>query len=141
MKSVNKWLAMVGIAILFFPCLLFGKEIHLTLIHTNDMHSHLLGLPSNLDYSPLKTGDDTTVGGWARIATVIRSEKAKRTNPTLVIDGGDFLMGSFFHIISREEAVELRLMKEMGYDVITLGNHEFDLMPGGLARIITSAHQ
>src|SRR4030043_80355 len=141
MKSVKKWLAMVGIAILFFPCLLFGKEIHLTIIHTNDMHSPLLGLPSNLDYSPLKTGDDTTVGGWARIASVIKSEKAKRTNPSLVLDAGDFLMGSFFHMISREEAVELRLMKEMGYDLVTLGNHEFDLMPKGLAQIITSAHQ
>ncbi|MDP3017024.1 MAG: metallophosphoesterase, partial [Deltaproteobacteria bacterium] len=129
------------ITIFLFPSLLFGKERSLTLIHTNDMHSHLLGLPSNLDYSPLKTGNDTTVGGWARIASVIKSEKAKRTNPSLVLDAGDFLMGSFFHMISREEAVELRLMKEMGYDVITLGNHEFDLMPGGLARIITSALQ
>lgn len=105
------------------------------------MHSHLLGLPSNLEYSPLKTGDDATVGGWARIASVIQTEKAKRTNPSLVLDAGDFLMGSFFHMIAREEAVELRLMKEMGYDVITLGNHEFDLMPKGLARIIASARQ
>ncbi|MDP2971158.1 MAG: metallophosphoesterase, partial [Deltaproteobacteria bacterium] len=141
MKLSKKSLSILVITIFLFPSLLFGKERSLTIIHTNDMHSHLLGLPSNLDYSPLKTGDDTTVGGWARIASVIKSEKAKRTNPSLVLDAGDFLMGSFFHMISREEAVELRLMKEMGYDVITLGNHEFDLMPGGLARIITSAHQ
>lgn len=141
MKLSKKSLSILAITLLLIPSLLFGKERSLTIIHTNDMHSHLLGLPSNLDYSPLKTGDDTTVGGWARIASVIKSEKARRTNPSLVLDAGDFLMGSFFHMISREEAVELRLMKEMGYDVITLGNHEFDLMPGGLARIITSAHQ
>lgn len=141
MKSTKKRLAILVIILLLFPSLLYGKEKLLTLIHTNDMHSHLLGLPSNLEYSPLKTGDDTTVGGWARIASVIQSEKARRTNPTLVLDAGDFLMGSLFHMISREEAVELRLMKEMGYDVITLGNHEFDLMPKGLARIIASAHQ
>lgn len=141
MKSTKKRLAILVIILLLLPSLLYGKEKLLTLIHTNDMHSHLLGLPSNLDYSPLKTGDDTTVGGWARIASVIKSEKAKRTNPSLVLDAGDFLMGSFFHMISREEAVELRLMKEMGYDVITLGNHEFDLMPKGLAQIITSAQQ
>jgi len=141
MKSTKKRLAILVIILLLLPSLLYGKEKLLTLIHTNDMHSHLLGLSPNLDYSPLKTGDDTTVGGWARIASVIKSEKAKRTNPTLVLDAGDFLMGSFFHMISREEAVELRLMKEMGYDLITLGNHEFDLMPRGLARIITSAHQ
>ena len=130
------------IIILFlFPSLLHGKEKFLTLIHTNDMHSHLLGLSPNLDYSPLKTGDDATLGGWARVATVIQSEKAKRPNPTLIVDAGDFLMGSLFHMISREEGAELRLMKEMGYDVITLGNHEFDFMPKGLARIITSAHK
>jgi len=129
------------ILLLLCPSLLYGKEKLLTIIHTNDMHSHLLGLSPNLDYSPLKTGDDATLGGWARVATVIKSEKAKRTNPTLILDGGDFLMGSLFHMIAREEGAELQLMKEMGYDVITLGNHEFDLMPKGLAQIITSAQQ
>jgi len=57
----------------------------------------------------------------------------------LVLDGGDFLMGSLFHMIAREEAMELRLMKDMGYDALTPGNHEFDLKPKGLARIINSA--
>jgi 5'-nucleotidase len=48
-------------------------------------------------------------------------------------------MGSLFHMLAREEAMELRLMKEMGYDVLTLGNHEFDLKPRGLARILSAA--
>jgi len=56
-----------------------------------------------------------------------------------VLDSGDFLMGSLFHMLAREEAMELRLMKEMGYDVLTLGNHEFDLKPRGLARILSAA--
>ncbi len=141
MKPIKKQLVWLGMLLILSPSLISANETPLTLIHTNDMHSHLLGLPSNLEYSPLKTGDDATVGGWARIASVIRSEKAKRNHPILVVDAGDFLMGSLFHMISREEAVELRLMKEMGYDVITLGNHEFDFLPAGLARIITSAHQ
>jgi len=141
MKTIKKQLAWSVMFLFLSPSLVSANEKLLTLIHTNDMHSHLLGLPSNLEYSPLKPGDDTTVGGWARIASVIKSEKARRSNPILVLDAGDFLMGSLFHMISREEAVELRLMKEMGYDVITLGNHEFDFMPSGLARIIMSAHQ
>jgi 5'-nucleotidase/UDP-sugar diphosphatase len=141
MEINKKCLAIVVITLLLLPSLLYGKEKLLTIIHTNDMHSHLLGFSPNLDYSPLTTGDDATLGGWARVATVIRSEKAKHANPVLVVDAGDFLMGSLFHMISREESLELCLMKEMGYDVITLGNHEFDLMPKGLARIITSAHQ
>jgi 5'-nucleotidase len=141
MEINKKWLAILVIILLLSPSLLHGKEKLLTIIHTNDMHSHLLGFSPNLDYSPLTTGDDATLGGWARVTTVIRSEKAKRANPALAVDAGDFLMGSLFHMISREESLELCLMKEMGYDVITLGNHEFDLMPKGLARIITSAHQ
>jgi len=129
------------IAILLYPALLFAEEKLLTIIHTNDLHSHLLGFSPNIDYTPLKTGDDQTAGGWARIAAVIKLEKTTRVNPTLVLDAGDFLMGSLFHMVAREEALELGLMKEMGYDVVTLGNHEFDLTPHGLARILDSAHQ
>jgi 5'-nucleotidase/UDP-sugar diphosphatase len=138
---MRRFLKLLVIGILFYPTLLFGEEKLLTILHTNDLHSHLLGLSPNIDYTPLRTGDDQTLGGWARIAAVIKSEKTSRAHPTLVLDAGDFLMGSLFHMVAREEALELRLMKEMGYDVVTLGNHEFDLMPSGLARILNSAHQ
>ena len=118
-----------------------GADQAITIVHTNDLHSHLLGFSPNIDYTPLTTGDDPTVGGWARIATVISDVRRTRTNPVLVLDAGDFLMGSLFHMLSREEALELRLMGEMGYDVVTLGNHEFDLRPAGLARILTTAER
>jgi len=117
----------------------YSAENRLTILHTNDLHSHFLGFSPNGDYSPLVTGNDKTIGGWARIATVIKSEKRKTNNPFLVLDAGDFLMGSLFHMVSREEALELELMGKMGYDLTTLGNHEFDLKPEGLARIIESA--
>ncbi|MDP3038931.1 MAG: bifunctional UDP-sugar hydrolase/5'-nucleotidase [Deltaproteobacteria bacterium] len=129
----------VSLAVLFLSTNLFAGETIVTIIHTNDLHSHLLGFSPNIDYRPDITEDDGTKGGWARIATVIKKEKGKRNNPVLVLDGGDFLMGSLFHMIAREEAVELRLMKDMGYDVLTLGNHEFDLKPRGLARILHAA--
>lgn len=121
------------------PLSLHGKERALTVVHTNDMHSHLLGYPPTIDYTPLKTGDDETAGGWARIATVIRQIRAERSNPVLVVDDGDFLMGTLFHTVSRERSLELRLMRAMGYDMMTLGNHEFDLRPAGLARILRAA--
>ena len=133
------WILLMGI--LVNPIRVLGEERRLTILHTNDLHSHLLGFAPNIDYTPLKTHDDGTVGGWARIAATIKSEKAKRTNPTLVLDAGDFLMGSLFHMIAREEGLELRLLKDMGYDVVTLGNHEFDLMPSGLAKMLVSAHR
>jgi len=81
------------------------------------------------------------VGGWSRIATVIKNTKKERKNPVLVLDAGDFSMGSLFHMLAREEAFELRLLKMMGYDAVTLGNHEFDLKPDGLARILMQLKQ
>lgn len=129
-----------SILVLFviIPLALAAAERKITLMHTNDMHSHLLGFYPNIDYTP-QAGDDNTRGGWARIMTLIKKTRAERANPVLAVDSGDFLMGSLFHMISRERAPELRLMKDMGYDVITLGNHEFDLKPAGLARILRSA--
>ncbi len=120
---------------------LAAREAMLTIVHTNDLHSHLLGSSPNADYTTVVKHDDETMGGWARIATVIKEIKERRSNPVLVLDAGDFLMGSLFHMLSREEAFELRLMEAMGYDVITLGNHEFDLRPHGLAQILRSARQ
>lgn len=119
----------------------FASETKLTIIHTNDLHSHLLGFSPNIDYTPERTGDDQTVGGWARLATVIKKIRKERQNPVFVLDAGDFLMGSLFHLRSREDAFELRLLKMMGYDMVSLGNHEFDLMPDGLSRILTAARK
>ena len=130
---------LVFIAALFLSGPLFAQEKEITLIHTNDLHSHILGFSPIIDYRPDRTGGDATKGGWARVATVIRQEREKRNHPVLLLDGGDFLMGSLFHMLAREEAMELRLMKDMGYDALTLGNHEFDLKPKGLARILHAA--
>ena len=125
--------------VFFLPADLFAGEIGITILHTNDLHSHIQGFSPILDYRPEATDGDSTKGGWARVATVIRREKERRNQPVLVLDSGDFLMGSLFHMLAREEAMELRLMKDMGYDALTLGNHEFDLKPKGLARILHSA--
>ncbi len=112
----------------------------LTIIHTNDLHSELMGFPPSIDYTPHTTGDDATTGGWARIATIINETKKSRTNPVIVLDAGDYTMGSLFHTICREEGLELRLLGAMGYDAVGVGNHEFDFMPLGLARMLNSAH-
>ncbi|MCX7031950.1 MAG: bifunctional UDP-sugar hydrolase/5'-nucleotidase [Spirochaetes bacterium] len=117
-----------------------AEERLLTIVHTNDMHSHLQGFSPEGDFSPLVTGNDATIGGISRLASLIRGVRAGRANPVLAIDAGDFLMGSLFHMVSREEAVELRLLKAIGYDAVGLGNHEFDLMPDGLARILSAAY-
>ncbi len=119
----------------------YAEKKTFTIIHTNDLHSHLLGFSPNIDYTPFRINDDKTVGGWARIQTVFRDIRKERDNPVLTLDAGDFTMGSLFHMITREEAVELKLMRAMKFDVTCLGNHEFDLMPPGLARILNAAYK
>ena len=129
----------IFLAVLFFATNLQASEKLLTIIHTNDMHSHVQGFSPENDYNPYSTNTDATVGGWSRIATIIKDTKNARNNPVLTLDAGDYLMGSLFHMLAREESFELRLLKTMGYDAVTLGNHEFDLKPAGLARILKAA--
>ena len=68
--------------------------------------------------------DDKTVGGFARIAAIIKSEKENNSGTTLVLDAGDFFMGTLFPSIEKETGFQLRLMKTMGYDALGPGNHE-----------------
>jgi len=114
-----------------------GKKTF-TILHTNDMHSSFIGMGPAADYTPFKLNDDTTRGGYARLAAVIakRKEARKGQGPVLVLDAGDYSMGTAFGAASRETGGELQLMSLMGYDATTFGNHEFDLGPDGLGKSI-----
>lgn len=114
-----------------------GKKI--TIMHTNDLHSRLIGYAPELAYTPFTLNDDKTIGGFARIAAIIKSEKSKSEGISLVLDAGDFLMGTLFQGLEPSTGFQLRLMKTMGYDVTCIGNHEFDFGPGYLARIISTS--
>jgi len=109
-----------------------------TILHTNDMHSNFIGMAPSSDYTPLTVNDDQTTGGYARIAAVIamRKEAREGEGPVLILDAGDFSMGTPFAAASREIGGELQLMSRMGYDATTFGNHDFDLGPDGLAKAI-----
>ncbi len=110
-----------------------GKKTF-TILHTNDMHSAFIGMGPAADYTPFKLNDDTTRGGYARLAALIakRKEARKDQGPVLVLDAGDYSMGTAFGAATRETGGELKLMSRMGYDATTFGNHEFDLGPDGL---------
>ncbi len=112
---------------------------NITILHTNDMHSKLTGYGPESEYTPLITNDDGTIGGFARLATLFANAKEQHKDATLILDAGDFLMGSLFHVAEEETGFQLSLMKEMGYDVITLGNHEFDFGPETLSKILNTA--
>lgn len=119
-----------------------ASERSFTILHTNDWQSRLLGFGPNNEYTPATTGDDDTVGGVARLATLLAQRRAAAgEQPVLLLDGGDFSMGTLFHTVTRETGGELRLMTELGYDAATLGNHEFDFRPAGLAAMISAAYR
>jgi 5'-nucleotidase / UDP-sugar diphosphatase len=111
----------------------------IVILYTNDMHSRLTGFGPESDYSPLTVNDDKTTGGFARIASVIDNEKKQNAGTTLVLDAGDFLMGTLFQHLEPGTGFQLPLMKRMGYDVVCIGNHEFDYGPQKLAEIVTSS--
>ncbi|SDO78290.1 bifunctional metallophosphatase/5'-nucleotidase [Ectopseudomonas guguanensis] len=121
---------------------LVAAERSFTILHSNDWQSRLLGFGPYNEYSPATLNDDDTVGGVARLATLLNERRAAAGDePLLLLDGGDFTMGTLFHTIAREMGSELRLMTELGYDAAVIGNHEFDFRPAGLAAMISAAHK
>jgi 5'-nucleotidase / UDP-sugar diphosphatase len=114
----------------------------LVILHTNDIHSYLMGASPEADYTPATVSDDATSGGMARLASAVtsarKSAKASGT-PVLLLDAGDFMMGTLFETISTKAAAELTMMNALGYDATTIGNHELDWGPDGLAAILQTA--
>ena len=111
----------------------------IVILHTNDLHSRLDGFSPSLNYTPLTINDDKTIGGFSRIASIINKEKGTGRDNTIVVDAGDFLMGTLYHYMEEHNGFQLRLMKEMGFELVALGNHEFDFGPGKLATIINKS--
>ena len=100
-----------------------------TILFTHDLHSHLL---------PSTKSDGSQFGGYARLMTAIKEQKALDPDAILV-DAGDFSMGSLFQTAYTTAATELRIMGAMGYDATTFGNHEFDYLPSGLVAMLNAA--
>ncbi len=99
-----------------------------TVLFTHDTHDH---------FYP----DANGVGGYTRLASALKTERVNANYPTITVDGGDFSMGSLFQTIYATDAPELRALGQMGYDVVTLGNHEFDYRQKGLAEMLYAAKQ
>ena len=100
-----------------------------TILFTHDLHSHFL---------PQPTAEGGESGGYARLKTVIDGERA--LNPdALLVDGGDFSIGSLIQTLYTTQAAELRTMGAMGYDAVTIGNHEFDHKGVGFGEMLNSA--
>lgn len=141
MKRAFKLTIPVLISVMFFSAFVYfqsiaapdqstGRKMDILFLH--DTHSHLDS------FLTMENGEVATVGGFARIKTLIR--EAKTENPdTLILDAGDFSMGTLVQTIYDSEAAELRMLGALECDVTTLGNHEFDYRSAGLAGALNAA--
>ncbi|HRW80713.1 MAG TPA: metallophosphoesterase, partial [Desulfomonilia bacterium] len=142
MKKV-KWAALAGtlLLILMTSACWFGN-VTVTILQTSDVHHHASGYGPYLDYTPMDTTDgDEIMGGYARLATLIKSireEQKRKCIPTMVFDSGDFTMGTVYDLTAADP-ISLKFFQMMKYDAITLGNHEFDWGPQGLAMLLSNA--
>jgi 2',3'-cyclic-nucleotide 2'-phosphodiesterase (5'-nucleotidase family) len=105
----------------------------LAIVFTHDMHSNFL--PQRVS----ENGIQREIGGYARLDTLIEQQRQAHPGDLLVLDAGDFSMGTLFHTAFETQADDLRMLGRMGYDVTTLGNHEFDFHSQGLARMLNTA--
>ncbi|SNR13894.1 bifunctional metallophosphatase/5'-nucleotidase [Tenacibaculum jejuense] len=121
-------LAMVGG--LTLPSFTEKKQRHITILHTNDTHSHI---------EPFKPSHrrHANKGGVARRATLV--EQVRKENPnTLLLDAGDIFQGTpYFNYFGGE--LEFKLMSMLKYDVATLGNHDFDNSIDGFYKQLPNA--
>ena len=106
------------------------KEVDI--VFTHDTHSHLSS------YETVYEDEVRELGGYARLKTII-DEKKEENPDTLVVDAGDFSMGTLAQTIYEQQAAELRMLGAIGCEVTTLGNHEFDYRSEGLANMLNSA--
>ncbi|GAB4158485.1 MAG: metallophosphatase [Winogradskyella sp.] len=93
------------------------KRKHITILHTNDVHSHIDPFGPNDKRNPNK-------GGVARRATLVESIRKENPN-TILLDAGDIFQGTpYFNYYGGE--LEFKLMSMLNYDLATIGNHDFD---------------
>ncbi|MCP4694320.1 MAG: bifunctional metallophosphatase/5'-nucleotidase [Desulfobacterales bacterium] len=116
--------------------------VEFTILQTSDVHNHASGYGPFLDYTPGDpTDEDGVLGGYARLATLVtqvRVERNYKNIPVVLLDSGDFLMGTVYDITA-SNPIMFKFFSLMNYDAVTLGNHEFDWAPAGLAQVLGAA--
>ncbi len=115
---------------LTLPSFIGKKQRHITILHTNDTHSHIEAFGPNHPRNANK-------GGVAKRATLIEQIRKENKN-TLLLDAGDIFQGTpYFNYFGGE--LEFKLMSMLKYDVATIGNHDFDNSIEGLYKQLPNA--
>lgn len=132
-RSTRKILLSVLIIVLICCCSAIGiwygnvrekeaERFTLHLMHTNDLHAHLI--PFNSDNRICDYEQPACLGGFARLKTLVN--QYRHLYPDMILlDAGDRFSGTVFYSLQKGENI-IRLLNEMNYDAVTLGNHEFD---------------
>lgn len=115
---------------LVLPTLATNHKRHITILHTNDTHSHIEPFDADHSRNPNR-------GGVARRATLVEQIRKENKN-TLLLDAGDIFQGTpYFNYFGGE--LEFKLMSMLKYDVATIGNHDFDNSIEGLYKQLPNA--
>ncbi len=123
MKKLLVWLlTAVLLLTAAMPAVMAEEAQQVCVLFTHDMHSHLTP-------EPVEGG---TRGGFARLKTLIDRERGE-AGDALLVDAGDFSMGTLYQAVMETDASELTMMAQLGFDATTLGNHEFDYRGQGIA--------
>ncbi len=103
-----------------------------TILFTHDTHSHVY---------PTYDSDGNGQGGYTKLSSLVKRYRKlySEDSSVITVDAGDFSMGTLFQAIYMTDACELRMLGAMGYDVVTLGNHEFDYRDVGLVAMLDAA--
>ena len=128
-------LALLALPLLGVACTAEEEPFALTVLHTNDVHARFLEFGrfgSSCRESEAQSG--ACFGGVARRATAVRSVRSEVAN-TLLLDAGDQFQGTLFFSRFRGSAAS-RMMNQLGYDAMVVGNHEFDDGPATLAAFV-----
>ena len=100
----------------------------IAILFTHDLHSHLEQFKLNGEY----------VGGFSKIKTIIDDTKNSYPN-TIVVDAGDFSMGTLYQTLFETQAAEYTMLAELCYDATAFGNHEFDYGFDAIKNMVASA--
>lgn len=131
-KSLIAVFAVILLAILGLSAAAKGEKKTLDVLFVHDTHSHLNG------FATVEEGRSQIMGGFAKIKTLIKEKRAENED-TLILDAGDFSMGTLVQVVFEEEASEIRMLGDLGVEVTTFGNHEFDYRAKGLANMMNRA--
>ncbi len=133
MKNILK--KSISVVMVFAICLslvsswsALSKHQIVKVLFTHDLHSRM--------DSEMVSGE--VAGGFARLKTLI-DQKFDRKEPTVLVDAGDFSMGTLYQTVYESQASELKMMGYLRYDAVTFGNHEFDYRSVGVANMLNSA--